>query len=75
MVIIGGRQYFLGPVLGAAFFVLLKAKLSEITEEYIIVFGLFFMVVVAAFSRGLAGFGVDLWRRWRRPAAAPGAAE
>jgi len=75
MVIIGGRQYFLGPVLGAAFFVLLKAKLSDITEEYIIVFGLFFMIVVALFSRGLAGFGVDLWRRWRKPARAPGAAE
>lgn len=74
MVIIGGRQYFLGPVLGAAFFVLVKAKLSDVTEEYIIVFGLFFMVVVALFSRGLAGFGVDLWRRWRRPVA-PQAAE
>lgn len=71
MVIIGGRQYFIGPVLGAAFFVILKAKLADITEEYIIFFGLFFMFVVALFSRGLAGFGIDLWRRWttRKPTA------
>jgi branched-chain amino acid transport system permease protein len=68
MVIIGGRQYFLGPIVGAAFFVLAKAQLAAVTEEYIIFFGLFFMLVVALFRTGLAGFALTLWRRWRPPA-------
>jgi branched-chain amino acid transport system permease protein len=77
MVIIGGRQYFLGPILGATFFVLAKAQLAAITEEYIIFFGLFFMLVVALFRTGLAGFLLSLWRRWRpaggaRPSVAVG---
>jgi branched-chain amino acid transport system permease protein len=74
MAIIGGRQYFLGPILGAAFFVLLKAQLAAITEEYIIFFGLFFMAVVALFRTGLAGFALALWRRWRPGAAKPAVA-
>jgi branched-chain amino acid transport system permease protein len=67
MVIIGGRQYFLGPLLGAAFFILLKEQLSAITQDYIIFFGLFFMAVVALFRTGLAGFFISLAGRWRRP--------
>lgn len=66
MAIIGGRQYFLGPIVGAAFFVILKAELASITQEYIIFFGLFFMVVVAAFRGGLVGFAEALMKR--RPA-------
>jgi branched-chain amino acid transport system permease protein len=69
MVIIGGRQFFLGPVLGAALYVLLKAALSDITGEYIIIFGAVFMLVVALFGRGLAGFACDLATRRRRAGA------
>jgi branched-chain amino acid transport system permease protein len=65
MVIIGGRQYFLGPVLGAAFFILLKEQLSGVTQHYIIFFGLFFMAVVALFKTGLAGVFVGLLTRRR----------
>jgi branched-chain amino acid transport system permease protein len=65
MVIIGGRQYFLGPVLGAAFFIILKEQLSAITQDYIIIFGLFFMAVVALFRTGLAGFFIGLTHRRR----------
>ena len=66
MVIIGGRQYFLGPLLGAAFFILLKEQLSGVTQHYIIFFGLFFMAVVALFKTGLAGVFAGLVTR-RRP--------
>jgi branched-chain amino acid transport system permease protein len=69
MAIIGGRQFFLGPVLGAALYVLLKAALSEITDEYIMIFGAVFMLVVALFGRGLAGFACDLAMRRRRAGA------
>jgi branched-chain amino acid transport system permease protein len=65
MVIIGGRQYFLGPIIGAAFFIILKAQLSAITQDYIIFFGLFFMAVVALFRTGLAGFFVGISTRLR----------
>lgn len=67
MAIIGGRQAFLGPLAGAAFFILLKAELAAITEEYIIFFGLVFMLVVALFRGGLVGFAEALLKR--RPAA------
>jgi branched-chain amino acid transport system permease protein len=66
MVIIGGRQYFLGPLLGAAFFILLKEQLSGVTQHYIIFFGLFFMVVVALFKTGLAGVFAGLLTRRSR---------
>ncbi len=56
MAIIGGPQAFLGPIVGAAFFVLVKEQLAGITQEYMIFFGLLFMVVVATFREGLAGF-------------------
>jgi branched-chain amino acid transport system permease protein len=65
MVIIGGRQYFLGPIIGAAFFIILKEQLSAITQDYIIFFGLFFMAVVALFRTGLAGFFAGLSARLR----------
>jgi branched-chain amino acid transport system permease protein len=68
MVIIGGRQYFIGPLLGAAFFILLKEQLSAITQDYIIIFGLFFMAVVALFRTGLAGFFIGLAGRVRKTA-------
>lgn len=55
MVIIGGRRAFLGPVVGCFAFLLVREGLSLITEDYLLVFGLFFMAVVALFREGLAG--------------------
>lgn len=56
IVIIGGAQAFFGPLLGAAFYVLLKSYLSTITESYMMIFGLMFVLVVAFFKGGIAGF-------------------
>jgi branched-chain amino acid transport system permease protein len=83
MVIIGGRMFFVGPLLGAAFFLIVKDVLSEITGEYIIFLGLAFMAIVAFFGGGLAGYFADLYGRVKRrlgigapPAeATPGAVE
>lgn len=55
MVIIGGRRSFLGPIAGCVAFLLVREGLSLITEDYLLVFGLFFMAVVALFHDGLAG--------------------
>jgi branched-chain amino acid transport system permease protein len=59
MVIIGGAQAFFGPVLGAAFYVIGKSYLSNITDAYLVIFGLMFILVVAFFRGGIAGFLAD----------------
>ncbi|MFN0263704.1 branched-chain amino acid ABC transporter permease [Tepidamorphus sp. 3E244] len=64
MVIIGGSQAFYGPLLGAAFYVLAKDFLSDITEAYLMFFGLLFVLVVAFFQGGLAGFAANISRRF-----------
>lgn len=66
MVIIGGSQAFFGPLLGAAFYVLAKDFLSGITDAYLLFFGLLFVLVVAFFHGGLAGFASRIAERFRR---------
>lgn len=67
MVIIGGSQAFFGPFLGAAFYVLAKDFLSDITDAYLLFFGLLFVLVVAFFHGGLAGVISKAAHRLRRP--------
>jgi branched-chain amino acid transport system permease protein len=55
MVIIGGASSVLGPLVGAAIFVLVKQGLSMLTGDYLMFFGLFFMLVVAFFRGGVFG--------------------
>jgi branched-chain amino acid transport system permease protein len=66
MVIIGGSQAFFGPLLGAAFYVLAKDILSGITDAYLVIFGLLFVLVVAFFQGGLAGFASKISKRLQR---------
>jgi branched-chain amino acid transport system permease protein len=56
IVIIGGSQAFFGPLVGAAFYVLLKSFLSTLTDSYMMIFGIMFVLVVAFFKGGVAGF-------------------
>lgn len=63
MVIIGGSRHFYGPLLGAAFYVLAKDFLSDITDAYLMFFGLLFVFVVAFFHGGLAGFAAKIGER------------
>jgi branched-chain amino acid transport system permease protein len=53
MVIIGGTTTVVGPLVGAAVFVLAKQGLSILTTEYMMFFGIFFMLVVAFFRNGV----------------------
>jgi branched-chain amino acid transport system permease protein len=55
MVIIGGSSAVLGPMVGAAIYVLVKQVLSFITTEYLMAFGIFFMLVVVLFRDGVFG--------------------
>lgn len=75
MVIIGGSQAFYGPFLGAAFYVLAKNFLSDITDAYLLFFGLLFVLVVAFFHGGLAGVISKVADRLRRGSGDGGASQ
>ena len=55
MAVLGGMRSFWGPLVGAAIFVALQDYVSSQTENWMSFIGLFFMVVVVFFRRGLLG--------------------
>ena len=56
MVVIGGMRSFLGPALGALFFVLFRDYLSSITPDWLFYFGLLFVLFIVFSPSGLVGF-------------------
>ena len=69
MVIIGGMRSFLGPALGALFFVIFRDSLSRVTEDWLLYFGLTFVAFVVLSPEGLVGLYERLTRRWRKQPA------
>ena len=65
MVIIGGMRSFLGPALGALFFVIFRDSLSRLTENWLLFFGLLFVAFVVFSPTGLVGMYQKLTARWR----------
>jgi branched-chain amino acid transport system permease protein len=55
MAVLGGMRSFWGPLLGAAIFVVLQDFVSSHTENWMSVIGLFFVLVVTFFPRGVLG--------------------
>jgi branched-chain amino acid transport system permease protein len=55
MVIVGGQGTLLGPILGAAFFMLLEHVLSQYTESWSLFFGLIFIGFVIFAPQGIWG--------------------
>jgi branched-chain amino acid transport system ATP-binding protein len=55
MVVIGGMRSFLGPALGALFYVVFRDYLSSLTENWLFVFGLLFVAFIVFSPRGLVG--------------------
>lgn len=68
MVVIGGMRSFLGPALGALFYVLFRELLSIYTSNWLFWFGLVFIGFVIFSPSGLTGIWAQLARRWRPPA-------
>lgn len=64
MVIIGGRRHLLGGFVGAAVFILTKQALSAVTQDYLIFFGLFFMLVVVFLKDGALGLVENVRRHF-----------
>jgi branched-chain amino acid transport system permease protein len=73
---LGGVGTVWGPVLGAAFFVLVREALAlRLAELHLLIFGLLFVVVVIALPGGLMEAAATLARRVvpaRQPLARPG---
>jgi len=55
MAVLGGMRSFWGPLIGAAIFVVLQDYVSSRTENWMSFVGVFFMLVVLFFPRGVLG--------------------
>ncbi|GAC1609933.1 MAG: branched-chain amino acid ABC transporter permease [Myxococcales bacterium] len=55
MAVLGGMRSFWGPLIGAAIFVVLQDYVSSRTENWMSFIGLFFVLVVLFFPRGILG--------------------
>ena len=73
MVVIGGMRSFLGPALGALFFILFREFLSIWTPDWLFYFGLLFMGFIVFSPTGLVGVAGRLLAPFRAPAIEPAA--
>jgi branched-chain amino acid transport system permease protein len=65
-VMIGGLGTLVGPVIGGAFFTLLRDKVSSYVDWYFIVIGVVLIVIVLFMPKGLLGFRRRLgFKQWR----------
>jgi len=55
MAVLGGMRVFWGPLIGAAIFVVLQDYISSETANWMSFIGLFFVLVVLFFPRGVLG--------------------
>ncbi len=55
MAVLGGMRSFWGPLVGAAIFVVLQDYVSSHTENWMSFIGMFFVLVVLFFPRGVLG--------------------
>src|SRR6187399_1337606 len=72
MVVIGGMRSFLGPALGALFFILFREFLSIWTPDWLFYFGLLFIGFIVFSPTGLVGVAGRLLAPFRAPAIEPG---
>jgi branched-chain amino acid transport system permease protein len=63
MVLIGGSRSLPGPVLGAAFLVILETWMSSYTDLWMLIIGMAFILFVVFVPDGIAGIGTRLMSR------------
>jgi branched-chain amino acid transport system permease protein len=68
MVIVGGTGTLIGPILGAAFFLIIEHQLSNYTEAWALFFGLIFIGFVMFVPEGIWGLVRARFRRRGGPA-------
>lgn len=64
MVMLGGTQTFLGPLLGAIVLQFLNGALTAYTDHSELVLGIVILIAVLGLRRGILDFAHDVWR-WR----------
>ena len=69
MVVIGGMRNFLGPALGALFFILFREFLGIYTENWLFWFGLVFVAFIVFSPTGLVGVAERLIAPFRKKVA------
>lgn len=67
MVVIGGMRSFLGPALGALFFLLFRELFSIYTDNWLLYFGLIFVGFIIFSPSGLTGIWAMVQRRLNPP--------
>jgi len=67
MVVIGGMRSFLGPALGALFFLLFRELFSIYTGNWLLYFGLIFVGFIIFSPSGLSGIWAQLRRHFSPP--------
>ena len=72
MVIVGGAGTLIGPILGAAFFLILEHQLSSYTEAWALFFGLVFIGFVLFAPQGIWGLATAFLKRGEKPLAEGG---
>lgn len=65
MVLLGGVQTLLGPVVGAAVFNVLQDYIINATDYWHAVFGAIILLLVMAFPQGIAGFARHAAEQWQ----------
>jgi len=55
MTVVGGMRHFLGPAVGAAFFIFFRDFLSTYTENWLLFFGALFMLFILFSPQGITG--------------------
>jgi branched-chain amino acid transport system permease protein len=63
MVLLGGIQTLVGPIVGASVFALLQDTVMRQTEYWRALLGCIILILVLAFPQGIAGAFSTLWRR------------
>jgi branched-chain amino acid transport system permease protein len=63
MVLIGGSNFFIGPIVGTAIVLLLQYWLSSYTEYWGLALGLLFIALITGAREGLIGIAVDSWNK------------
>jgi branched-chain amino acid transport system ATP-binding protein len=66
MVVIGGMRSFLGPALGALFYILFREFLSIWTSHWLLYFGILFVAFIVFSPTGLVGVGQRLIAPFRK---------
>ncbi|WP_018698256.1 branched-chain amino acid ABC transporter ATP-binding protein/permease [Amorphus coralli] len=69
VVMIGGADTILGPVIGAVIIVLLPEAFSSLAEYQLLFVGVLLLVVLRLAPRGIVGSVLAQWRRFRPEAA------